>query len=502
MTAAAPQVLVVDDERFFREAVRDALADLDVRCRLAETGEEGLKYADDPGIEAVVLDVRMPGVSGIEVLRALREQRPSLRVIVLSAATDQDLVLEALRLGASDYLAKPIHPEELRLAVVRALEGTRLAERLASLRARLDTLADANARLARARGEGRAAERLSALAAPAVAALAQVLAAARASLLVAEGDRLRVAAIAGADVSPGDLPPVAAAESVAGLALGGDLVLRIDDIDRDERCAGRSRRGRYATGAAILAPVVAGDRARGVVCAADPASGRAFSDEDVAMVRLFAAQLGSLLAEPEATAAPELEDPGPVPLELDTEDALHADLLRATCEAVISEVEPAAVFRAALDPIAEALSAVAAIYTTDARSGDLVLEMGRDWNGRADRERLPRDAGGLTALALRSGRIVAAERPAEREGFAPAIDTPADGTPGPLLVLPLAIRGRVLGLARIHPESAGDASDRIGETLAAALSAALRSVLLYRSLLEAVDDVAAARRRQGNPRTG
>jgi FixJ family two-component response regulator/GAF domain-containing protein len=491
----APQVLVVDDERFFREAVRDALADLDVRCRLAETGEEGLKHAEDPDTLAVVLDVRLPGMSGIEVLRALREQRPSLRVIVLSAVADQDMVLEALRLGASDYLAKPIHAEELRLAVLRALEATRETERLASLRSRLDALAETNARLARWAGEGQAADRLEALADPAVAALAEVLGAARTSLLVAEGDGLRVAAMLGSDVSPSDLPPIGLADSVAGVAFGADRVLRIDDIDRDERCAGRSRRGRYATGAALLAPLAAGGRAGGVLCAADPASHRPFTDEDVALLRLFAAQLGSLLAESEEVSPHAAAG-------LDPEDALHADLLRAICEAVTSEVEPPAVFRAALGPIAEALSAIAAVYTIDARSGELVLEAGREWNGRADRERLPGDGGGLSALALRSGRVVAAERPADEVGYAAGIDTPADGAPGPLLLLPLAVRGKVLGLARIHPESAASVSAATGEVLGAALSAALRSVLLYRSLLDAVDDVAAARRRMGNARTG
>jgi CheY-like chemotaxis protein len=464
-----------------------------------ETGEEGLKHAEDPGIEAVVLDARLPGLSGIEVLRALREQRPALRVIVLSAATDQDVVLEALRLGASDYLAKPIHPEELRLAVVRALEGTRLAERLASVCSRLDALADTNARLARWAGEGRASDRLEALAGPAVSALAQVLGAARTSLLVAEGDGLRVAAILGSDVSPGDLPHIDLADSVAGLAFDADRVLRIDDIDRDERCAGRSRRGRYATGAAILAPLAAGGRAGGVLCAADPASNRPFSDEDVALVRLFAAQLGSLLAESEEGELPQAREAAP---ELDPEDALRADLLHATCLAVASEVEPAAVFRAALRPIAEVLSAVAAVYTTDARSGDLVLEASHEWNGRADRDRLARDGGGLTAVALRSGRVLAAAQPAAEAGFAAAIDTPADGAAGPLYLLPLSIRGKVLGLARVHPESAAAVSAGTGEALAAALSAALRSALLYRSLLDAVDDVAAARRRLGNARIG
>jgi DNA-binding NtrC family response regulator len=123
MTAVAPRILIVDDERFFREAIRGALEELGVECELVETGEEALKAAEDPRVGVVVLDVRLPGIGGVEVLERLRAWRPALRVIVLSAHTDQDLVLEALRLGATDYLAKPIHEEELRLAVRRALEA-------------------------------------------------------------------------------------------------------------------------------------------------------------------------------------------------------------------------------------------------------------------------------------------------------------------------------------------------------------------------------------------
>ena len=136
------RVLVIDDERGVGESVRSLLADDGVACELAEDALHGLKLAEDPAIGAVLLGLSPAARGGIETLRALRERRPALRVIVLGAATAQDLLLEALRRGAADYLAKPIHEEELRLAVRRALDATQTATRFESLRAqRLDATA-------------------------------------------------------------------------------------------------------------------------------------------------------------------------------------------------------------------------------------------------------------------------------------------------------------------------------------------------------------------------
>jgi len=286
---------------------------------------------------------------------------------------------------------------------------------------------------------------------------------------------------------------------VAGLVLGADRVLRFEDIDRDERCAGRARRGRYATRAALLAPLSVGGEPFGVLCAADPVHGGTFDDEDEALLRLFADQLGELLspaAEPPSEAGFEAS-PDPEPLEVDPEERLRADLLRAACDAMTQEIEPDAVLGAALDPVAQALSASASIYQLDARMGELVLELRRDAGTRTDRERLPRDRG-LTGLALQTGRLVATEQPADDVRFDAAVDTPEDGVAGPLLILPLRVRGKVLGLARIHPSFPEGASARTGELVAAGLSAALRNALLYRSLIDSIDDVARARREAGS----
>ncbi|HSJ96863.1 MAG TPA: response regulator, partial [Myxococcota bacterium] len=147
MTSRA-RVLVVDDERFFREAIRELLEGEGHPVSTAATAADALEAAADPGVGVVVLDIQLPDRSGLEVLRALRERRPELRVVMLSAHTDQEYVLEALRLGACDYLAKPLHEEEMRLSVGRALESYDLATRFGALRGRLGALAGEVERLA------------------------------------------------------------------------------------------------------------------------------------------------------------------------------------------------------------------------------------------------------------------------------------------------------------------------------------------------------------------
>ena len=141
MNPSPIRVLVVDDERFFREAIRELLEGEGIEVRLASNAAEALEGAEDPSVGVAVLDIQLPDQSGLSVLRTLRELRPALRVVMLSAHTDQEYVLEALRLGACDYLAKPLHEEEVKLSVRRALEAFQMASSWTSLRGRLGTLA-------------------------------------------------------------------------------------------------------------------------------------------------------------------------------------------------------------------------------------------------------------------------------------------------------------------------------------------------------------------------
>jgi GAF domain-containing protein len=96
--------------------------------------------------------------------------------------------------------------------------------------------------------------------------------------------------------------------------------------------------------------------------------------------------------------------------------------------------------------------------------------------------------------ARQAGHLVATDHPDKDPRFDPEVDTPADASIRPLICVPLQMRGKILGVMRAFPSGEVPASARTAEVLAAAMSAAVRNVLLYRSLLESIDEVARVRR--------
>ena len=110
---SGPRVLVVDDEPNIRRALRVWLADHGYQVQLASTGEEALDLAAIAPPEVVLLDLMLPGMSGLDVCQSLREwsQAP---IIILSGRDEEDAKIRALDLGADDYLIKPFGLGELR----------------------------------------------------------------------------------------------------------------------------------------------------------------------------------------------------------------------------------------------------------------------------------------------------------------------------------------------------------------------------------------------------
>ncbi len=482
------RVLVVDDERFFRDAIRDALVAAGIGCESAANGEEALRLARDPQIGAVVLDLGLPGVGGVEVLRKLRAEHPLVRVLVLATQAEQREVLEALRLGAVDYLAKPLHDEELVLSLRRALDANTVETHWARLRGRLRALEGRMAELVACARETGPRRRAEALAAPVAEALAQVLGAAKTSLMLldAPAGELRVAAAVGRDLPLHEMDVVLVGEGVAGRALAAGEAFAVGDVARDARFSGRPPRSRYASASFAVAPVEGFAGPLGVLCATDRLDGSPFGDDDLTLMRLLSLQLGPLLAAPTLQAAALPEPP--------LGDA-DAELAREVCEAITAEVEPERVFAAALRPVGAALPASpVSLYLIDAESGELGLEQQFE-SGVGDRPRLARGRG-LTGSVLQTGWMVASDAPEKDPRFDSEVDTPEDGVCAPLLCVPLRLRGRVMGVLRAFPRDGASASARTGEVLAAAFSAAVRCALLYRSLLESIDEVAEARRGQ------
>jgi DNA-binding NtrC family response regulator len=115
-------ILIIDDEEHIRQMMRLTLEAGGYAVGEARDGQEGLKlYGDGSGWDGVVLDQRMPGMDGLETLRRLKVGNPSARVIMATAYASIELAVDAMKLGASDFVRKPITPETLRNAVAAAL---------------------------------------------------------------------------------------------------------------------------------------------------------------------------------------------------------------------------------------------------------------------------------------------------------------------------------------------------------------------------------------------
>ena len=140
---STPQVLVVDDELDTREGCQHVLSRSGYPVFTARHGEEALQVLEAHPIDIVLLDLKMPGLSGMELLLRIRQLKESILVIVITGYATVETAIEAMKAGAYDFIAKPFEPDALRIVVGRAHEKIRLTEEAQELdRERRKTLVD------------------------------------------------------------------------------------------------------------------------------------------------------------------------------------------------------------------------------------------------------------------------------------------------------------------------------------------------------------------------
>jgi two-component system response regulator PilR (NtrC family) len=121
------RILIVDDEEVLRDVLEAVLRREGFEVLLAASGEEGLNVLDKEEVDCVILDVMLPGISGIDTLRAIRISNPTLPVVVITAFSSIDGAIEAMKHGAFHYIPKPFKNEEVVLTLNKALEQRRLS---------------------------------------------------------------------------------------------------------------------------------------------------------------------------------------------------------------------------------------------------------------------------------------------------------------------------------------------------------------------------------------
>jgi two-component system, NtrC family, response regulator AtoC len=133
MLPAKEQILVVDDEANLRRVLSAQLSREGYEVHTAEDGAAGLEFLRQHHIDLVITDLRMPRLGGMDLLREALKADPSLPVVILTAHGTVDTAVEALKLGAFDYISKPFDQDDVRLVVHKALRTRALASRDASL---------------------------------------------------------------------------------------------------------------------------------------------------------------------------------------------------------------------------------------------------------------------------------------------------------------------------------------------------------------------------------
>lgn len=132
------RVLVIDDEPSVRRLIEHHLKEENYKILSAENGEKGLRLIEENSPHLVLLDVRLPGIGGIEILKKIKEAHPKLPVIMITAYGTVKMAVETMRKGAYDFLVKPIKPDELKITVRNAITTQTLQKEVEFLKSQLE----------------------------------------------------------------------------------------------------------------------------------------------------------------------------------------------------------------------------------------------------------------------------------------------------------------------------------------------------------------------------
>jgi len=119
-------ILIVEDETIMRESLRDWLSDSGYSVETAKEGEEALNAIAEQDFSLLILDLRLPGKNGLEVLREAREKKPQLNGIIITAYPSVETAVDAIKRGAIDYLPKPVDLDDLEKIIQKTLGSVQI----------------------------------------------------------------------------------------------------------------------------------------------------------------------------------------------------------------------------------------------------------------------------------------------------------------------------------------------------------------------------------------
>jgi DNA-binding NtrC family response regulator len=133
------RILIVDDEEIVIRSCLRILDGAEFQVEAVQDGREALRKIEENPYDVVILDIMMPNIDGLEVLRRVKETHPNVDVIMVTGLSQIDTAVQAMKLGAFDYISKPFEPDELKLVVQRALERRLLLQENLNLKSELSS---------------------------------------------------------------------------------------------------------------------------------------------------------------------------------------------------------------------------------------------------------------------------------------------------------------------------------------------------------------------------
>ena len=485
------KVLVVDDELFYRELVTDVLKKAGHEVIPAKDGKEAINLAAGRSdLDVVLTDVVMPGIDGLGVLAKLKQKDATLPVIMLSAHEDQRMVINALRRGAFDYQRKPLSPQELILAVKRALDFAKLQREQKRKLSRLASLESGARRLAEMVAGEIPLEALAkefTLLESTVKMVAELLECDRVSIMLLDPEqkRLKVAVSVGMTktmIKDESRPPH---KSVSAHVLETGEAILVEDLETDTRMKRGEYSASYKTDSFVAAPLKVGNHIVGAINANDKKDRGSFTEDDLILLRTISHHASAALSHAISSAALE-------------RDRQRLARLTEFQKILIHYLEPEKMLQDLLKKCQEMLNVVSsAVFLKDEFSDQLTLRVGFNAGKELSRKMTVPLGESITGLVAQQGETIRENNPQKNPLFIAELEWPGKGVIKNILAAPIRISNTTIGVIRLLNKR-GDNFSRddvaLLQDVADSLSIAIRNLKLYEQLNQSVEEIVQANR--------
>ncbi|MFC1850134.1 GAF domain-containing protein [candidate division CSSED10-310 bacterium] len=287
------RILIIDEDKLFRDMTSESLKEKDLSTTLVDDGQTGIATAKKEKFDLVILNAHIPGLSGLDTLMALKKFCPELPVIMVSAKESAETYRESMRLGAEDYLIKPVATDKLMRSLNKVIEQKEHLLSEAKWLEGIERLRKGTEKLRHDLNEKEAfisQEKIKNFFQTVVDMIAEVLQVKTVSLMTINQTTQTLVLGAAHGLNPNLIYTVAkpVGEGFAGMVAQSGEPLLIKDLESDERFDKSKYSFQYETPSLLCVPIVVKGKVEGVINVNNKEDKSPFNDRDLTLLTMFA----------------------------------------------------------------------------------------------------------------------------------------------------------------------------------------------------------------------